>query len=89
MRVPDGEVLNSVMNDFPSSPIGDFENTLSFPSEETSFASGLLSHLPWGDVPCQSSPSQGFLHQKIEALKTQYDFGPSRFLGYLLQAGFG
>jgi len=26
--------------------IGDFENTLSFPSEETSLGSGLPSHLP-------------------------------------------
>jgi hypothetical protein len=36
------------MNDVPSAPIGDFENTLSFPSEETSLGSGLPSHLPQG-----------------------------------------
>jgi hypothetical protein len=48
------------MNDIPSVPIGDFENTLSFPSEETSLGSGLPSHLPMGDVPCPSSPSHGF-----------------------------
>ena len=35
-----------VMSDIPSDPIGDFENTLSFPNEETSLGSGLPSHLP-------------------------------------------
>jgi len=38
-------ILKSVMNDIPSAPIGDFENTLSFPSEETSLGSGIPSHL--------------------------------------------
>jgi len=31
------------MHDVPNVPIGDFENTLSFPSEETSLGSGLPS----------------------------------------------
>jgi len=36
------------MNDVPSAPIGDFENTLSFPSEETSLGRGGFSHIsPW------------------------------------------
>ncbi len=55
-----GSIPNTVMNDVPSVPIGDFENTLSFPSEETSLGSGLPSHLPLGNVPCPSSPSHGF-----------------------------
>jgi len=56
------------MNDLPSVPIGDFENTLSFAGEETSLGSGLPSHLPSRDVPCPSSPSHGFLHHTIETL---------------------
>ena len=39
-------IPKTVMNDVPSVPIGDCENTLSFPSEETSLGSGLPSHLP-------------------------------------------
>jgi hypothetical protein len=38
-----GSISKTVMNDIPSVPIGDFENTLSFPSEETSLGSGLSS----------------------------------------------
>ena len=57
-----------MMHDFPSVPIGDLENTLSFPSVETSLGSGLPSHLPLGDVPCPSSPSHGFLHHTIGTL---------------------
>jgi hypothetical protein len=56
------------MNDVPRVPISDFENTLSFPSEETSLGFGLPSHLPMGDVPCPSSPSHGFLHHIIGTL---------------------
>jgi len=56
------------MKDVPSVPIGDFENTLSFPSEETSLGSWLPSHLPLGDIPCPSSPSHGFLHHTIGTL---------------------
>jgi hypothetical protein len=56
------------MTDIPSAPIGDFENTLSFPSEETSLDSGPASHLPLGDVPCPSCPPYGFLHHTIGAL---------------------
>jgi len=52
-------VSKTVMNDIMSVPIDDFENTLSFPSEETSLGSGLPSHLPKGDVPCPSIPSHG------------------------------
>jgi hypothetical protein len=63
-----GGISKTVMNDVPSVPIGDFENTLSFPSEETSLGSGLPSHLPSGDVPCPSSPSHGFLHHTIGTL---------------------
>jgi len=50
---------------YPSVLIGGCENTLSFPSEETSLGSGLPSHLPKGDVPCPSCPSHGFLHHTI------------------------
>jgi len=56
------------MNEVPNVPISDFENTLSFPSEETSLGSGLPSHLLMGDVPCPSSPSHGFLHHIIGPL---------------------
>jgi len=58
------------MNDVPRVPIGDSENTLSFPSEETSLGSGLPSHLPRGDVPCPSSPTHGFLHHTIGSLNS-------------------
>jgi len=58
------------MNVVPSVPIGDFENTLSFPSEETSLDSGLPSHLPLGDAPCPSSPPYGFLHHTFGTLNT-------------------
>ena len=61
-------IPETVMNDLSSVPIGDFENTLSFPSEETSLGFGLPSHLLSGDVPCPSSPSHGFLHHTIETL---------------------
>jgi hypothetical protein len=63
-----GSISKTVMNEVPSVPISDFENTLSFPSEETSLGSGLPSHLPMGDVPCPSSPSHGFLHHIIGTL---------------------
>jgi hypothetical protein len=56
------------MAGIPCAPIGDFKNTLSFPSEETSLDSGLPSYLPSGDTPCPSSPSYGFLHHTIGAL---------------------
>jgi hypothetical protein len=58
----------TLMKDLSSIPIGDFENTLSFPGEETSLGSGLPSHLSMGDVPCPSSPSHGFLHHTIRTL---------------------
>ncbi len=44
----------------------DCENTLNFPSEETSLGSRLPSHLPKGDVPCPSSLSHGYLHHELE-----------------------
>ena len=59
---------NFVMTDVSSVTISDFENTLSFPSEETSLGSGLPSHLHKGDVPYPSSPSHGFLHHIIGTL---------------------
>jgi hypothetical protein len=43
----------------------DIENTLSFPSVETSLGSRIPSHLPSGDVPCPSILSHGFLHHTI------------------------
>jgi hypothetical protein len=58
----------TVMNDDPKVPIGDCENTLSFPGEETSLDSGLPSHLPLEDAPCPSSPPYGFLHHTIGTL---------------------
>ena len=63
-----GSISKTVMNGIPSVPIGDLENTLSFPSEETSLDSGLPSLLPLGDVPCPSSPPYGFLHRTIGTL---------------------
>jgi hypothetical protein len=59
-----------MMNSVPSVPIDDFENTLSFPSEETSLGSGIPSHLPSGDVQCPSIPSHGFLHHTIGTLNS-------------------
>jgi len=61
-------IPKTVRNDLPSAPNGDFENTLSFPSEETLLVSGLPSHLQTGDVPCPSSPTHGFLHHTFGAL---------------------
>ena len=52
----------------------DIENTLSFPSENTSPGSGIPSHLPKGDVPCLSIPSYGFLHHTIGALNNDTGF---------------
>jgi hypothetical protein len=63
-----GSISKAVMDEVPSGPISDFENTLSFPSEETSLGSGLPSHLLLEDVPCPSSPSHGFLHHIIVPL---------------------
>jgi hypothetical protein len=63
----------------PEVPIGDCENTLSFPGEETSLGSGLSSHLPGGDAPCPSSPSHGFLHHTIGTPKKVIYFPLSRF----------
>ena len=61
-----------------------FENTLSFPGEETSLGSGLPSHLALGDAPCPSSPSHGFLQHTIGTLNNAMWFLPSRFYGHLL-----
>ena len=69
----------TVMNVIPSVPINDFENTLSFPGEETSLGSGLPSHLLMGDVPCPYSPSHGFLHHIIGTLNIEVRFLLSRF----------
>jgi hypothetical protein len=63
-----GSILETVMNDVSRVPIDDFENTLSFPGEETSLDSGLPSRLPLGDVPCPSSLPYGFLHHPIGTL---------------------
>jgi hypothetical protein len=41
-----GSISKTVMNDFPSVPIGDFENTLSFPSEGTSLGFGNAPAIP-------------------------------------------
>jgi len=60
-----GNIAKTMTTDVSNDQIGDIENTLSFPSEETSLGSGLLSHLLFGDVPCPSSPSHGFLHHTI------------------------
>jgi hypothetical protein len=65
------EILNAVMDINPSDPIGGCENTLSFPSEETSLDFGLSSHLSMRDVPCPSSPPYGFLHHTIGALNNE------------------
>jgi hypothetical protein len=60
--------LQNLADEVLSGPISDFENTLSFPSEEPSLGSGLPSHLLLRDVPCPSSPSHGFLHHIIGPL---------------------
>jgi len=67
-KMLDGSIPKIVTNVFSSAPIGDFENTLSFPGEETSLESVLPSHFPKVDVPCPSSPSHGFLHHTIGTL---------------------
>jgi hypothetical protein len=71
--------LKTAMCDFPNVPISDFENTLSFPGEETSLGSGLPSHPPSDDIPCPSSPSHGFLHHLIGTLSGTLIFLLSRF----------
>jgi hypothetical protein len=38
-------IPKTVMNVIPSAPIGDFENTLSFPSAETSLGRGGFPHI--------------------------------------------
>ena len=64
-------------------PIWWFENTLSFPSDETSLGSGLPSHLPMGDVPYPSSPSHGFLHHIIGTLNSAIRIHAITHLGIL------
>jgi len=49
------------MNDVPSVPIGDFENTLSFPSEETSLGRGGIPHIsPWEMYHARLEPFSRF-----------------------------
>jgi len=50
--VPYVSISKSVLISLRVIRLYDIKNTLSFPSEETSFGSGLSSHLPLGDVPC-------------------------------------
>jgi len=38
------------MNDIQSIPIGDFENTLSFPGEETSLGQGGFPHISFQEM---------------------------------------
>jgi len=78
--------LKTVMNNAPSVPIGDFENTLSFPSVETSLGSGLPSHLPMGDLPCpHGALLTVFSTTQLEHSITQCEFTPSRFRRYLFK----
>jgi hypothetical protein len=74
-----GSISKTVMEIILKVPIGDCENTLSFPGEETSLGSGLSSHLSKRDAPCPSSPPHGFLHHTIETFKNKIDFPSSRF----------
>ncbi len=72
MANANGSISKTAMKEAPSAPIGDFENTLRFPGEETSLDSRLPSHLPMGDVPCPSSLPYGFLHHPIGSLKAAW-----------------
>jgi hypothetical protein len=70
IRPPERSILKTMTKDIPSFPIGDCNNTLTFPGEETSLDSGLPSHLPSEDAPCPTSPPYGFLHHTIGKLKS-------------------
>jgi len=73
-------IFKAVMNDVPSVPIGDFENTLSFPGEETLLGRGGFPHIPMGDVPC---PPRALLTvfstTQLEHLITKCDLCHLRF----------
>jgi len=61
------------MNDVLSVPNGDFENTLSFPSEETSLGCGLPSHLPWEMYHARPALHTVFSTTQLEHSITQCD----------------
>jgi hypothetical protein len=59
------------MDEIPSVPISDFENTLSFPSVETSLGRGGFPHISsWEMCHAAWSPPHGFLHHIIGPLNT-------------------
>jgi len=62
------------MNDVPSVSIGDFENTLSFPSEETSLRRGGFPHISLREM-CHARPAllTVFSTTQLEHSMTQYD----------------
>ncbi len=58
-----------MVNEIPKVPIGDYENTPSFPSEETSLDSGLPSHLPRKMYHARPVLHTVFLTTQLELLK--------------------
>ena len=62
-----------MINDVPEVPIGDFENTLSFPSEETSLDSRLPSHLHWEMYHARPAFHTVFSTTQLELPITQLD----------------
>ena len=71
------------MDDVPSAPIGDFENTLSFPSEETSLGSGLPSHLSREMYHARPALLTVFSTTQLEHSITKCDFMTSQIWGGL------
>ena len=69
-----GCISKAVMNDVPSVPIGDFENTLSFPSEETLLGRGGFPHIsPWEMCHARSALHTVFSTTQLGHLRTQCD----------------
>jgi hypothetical protein len=61
----------TVMDDFPRVPIGDCENTLSFPGEETSLDRGGFPHIfPWEMSHARPALHTVFSTTQLELPKT-------------------
>jgi hypothetical protein len=54
----------AITNDVECVPIGNFENSFNFPSDETSLGRGGFAHNALQSVPCPLSPSRSFLSHK-------------------------
>jgi len=68
------------MNDVPSVPIGDFENTLGFPGEETSLGRGGFPHIsPWEMYHARPALLTVFSTTQLEHLITKCELCLLRF----------